>query len=45
MFAGVDAQLAKFKPLWIEEPTCPDDVLGHAAVAKVGDGLAEVGIG
>ena len=24
--------LARFKPLWIEEPTSPDDVLGHAAV-------------
>ncbi|XP_076817035.1 mitochondrial enolase superfamily member 1-like [Clavelina lepadiformis] len=27
-------ELAEFKPLWIEEPTSPDDVLGHAAVAK-----------
>ena len=27
--------LAKFKPLWIEEPTSPDDILGHAAIAKV----------
>jgi L-fuconate dehydratase len=27
-------RLAKFKPLWIEEPTSPDDVLGHAAVRK-----------
>lgn len=26
--------LAQFKPLWIEEPTSPDDVLGHAAVRK-----------
>jgi L-fuconate dehydratase len=26
--------LAEFKPLWIEEPTSPDDVLGHAAIAK-----------
>lgn len=25
--------LAPFKPLWIEEPTSPDDILGHAAVA------------
>mgnify|MGYP001248660964 CR=1 FL=1 len=24
--------LAEFKPLWIEEPTSPDDVLGHAAI-------------
>ena len=30
------AQLARFDPLWIEEPTCPDDVLGHASIrAKV----------
>ena len=27
-------RLAEFKPLWIEEPTNPDDVLGHAAIAK-----------
>ena len=26
--------LAQFKPLWIEEPTSPDDVLGHAAIRK-----------
>jgi L-fuconate dehydratase len=26
--------LAKFNPWWIEEPTSPDDVLGHAAIAK-----------
>jgi L-fuconate dehydratase len=26
--------LAFAKPLWIEEPTCPDDVLGHLAVAQ-----------
>lgn len=26
--------LAKFKPWWIEEPTSPDDVLGHAAIAR-----------
>ena len=26
-------QLAEFKPWWIEEPTSPDDVLGHAAIA------------
>lgn len=26
--------LAKFRPLWIEEPTSPDDVLGHAAIAR-----------
>jgi len=28
------ADLARFRPLWIEEPTSPDDVLGHAAIAK-----------
>ena len=27
-------ELAEFKPLWIEEPTSPDDVLGHAAIRK-----------
>lgn len=27
------AVLSQFKPLWIEEPTSPDDVIGHAAIA------------
>jgi len=27
-------RLAKFDPYWMEEPTSPDDVLGHAAIAK-----------
>ena len=27
-------ELARFKPLWIEEPTSPDDILGHAAIAR-----------
>jgi L-fuconate dehydratase len=27
-------QLAKFRPWFIEEPTSPDDILGHAAIAK-----------
>lgn len=27
-------KLSEFKPLWIEEPTSPDDILGHAAIAK-----------
>ena len=27
-------QLAKYNPWWIEEPTSPDDVLGHAQIAK-----------
>ena len=26
--------LAAFDPWWIEEPTSPDDILGHAAIAK-----------
>ncbi len=26
--------LAEFDPWWIEEPTSPDDVLGHATIAK-----------
>ena len=26
--------LAKFEPWWIEEPTSPDDVLGHATIAR-----------
>ena len=28
-------QLAPFKPLWVEEPTSPDDILGLAKIAKV----------
>ena len=35
-------QLAEFRPMWIEEPTSPDDVLGHAAIAKA---LNPLGIG
>lgn len=27
-------QLAEYNPLWIEEPTSPDDVLGHARIAR-----------
>ncbi|MFI7551448.1 enolase C-terminal domain-like protein [Micromonospora sediminimaris] len=27
-------ELAEFDPYWIEEPTSPDDVLGHGAVRK-----------
>ena len=26
--------LAEFHPLWIEEPTSPDDILGHAAIRR-----------
>ena len=32
-------KLAEFRPLWIEEPTSPDDILGHA---KIRDGVAPV---
>lgn len=28
------AKLARFDPWWIEEPTSPDDVLGHATIAR-----------
>jgi L-fuconate dehydratase len=35
-------QLAEFRPLWIEEPTSPDDVLGHASIARA---LEPLGIG
>lgn len=27
-------RLAEFDPWWMEEPTSPDDVLGHAAIAR-----------
>ena len=27
-------RLAVFNPWWIEEPTSPDDILGHAAIAR-----------
>jgi L-fuconate dehydratase len=36
--------LAKFDPYWMEEPTSPDDVLGHAAIARaVGPVLVATG--
>lgn len=28
------SRLAEFDPAWIEEPTSPDDILGHAAIAR-----------
>jgi L-fuconate dehydratase len=28
------ARLARFDPYWIEEPTSPDDILGHATIAR-----------
>jgi L-fuconate dehydratase len=27
-------RLSEFEPYWMEEPTSPDDVLGHAAIAR-----------
>ncbi|CAA9574759.1 MAG: L-fuconate dehydratase [uncultured Thermomicrobiales bacterium] len=33
--------LARFNPLWIEEPTSPDDILGHAAIARA---VAPIGV-
>ena len=33
--------LAFVKPYFIEEPTCPDDILGHAAIARA---LNKIGI-
>lgn len=34
--------LAKYKPLWIEEPTSPDDIMAHA---KIGRALKKYEIG
>jgi len=33
--------LSRFDPWWIEEPTSPDDVLGHLAIAKA---IAPIGV-
>ncbi|SDE11512.1 L-fuconate dehydratase [Glycomyces harbinensis] len=33
--------LAEFKPHWIEEPTSPDDILGHAAIRRA---VAPIGV-
>ncbi|HEX4796582.1 MAG TPA: enolase C-terminal domain-like protein [Humisphaera sp.] len=33
--------LAEFHPWWIEEPTSPDDVLGHAKIARA---IAPIGV-
>jgi len=35
-------ELASSRPWWIEEPTSPDDVLGHATIARA---VRELGIG
>jgi L-fuconate dehydratase len=34
-------RLAEFRPYWIEEPTSPDDVLGHAAIRRA---VAPIGV-
>ncbi|HEY4232375.1 MAG TPA: enolase C-terminal domain-like protein, partial [Lacipirellulaceae bacterium] len=34
-------ELAEFDPWWVEEPTSPDDVVGHATIAKA---VAPIGI-
>jgi L-fuconate dehydratase len=34
-------ELARFDPWWIEEPTSPDDILGHARIARA---VAPVGV-
>ncbi|MEZ6121215.1 MAG: L-fuconate dehydratase [Pirellulaceae bacterium] len=34
-------EFAKFRPLWIEEPTSPDDVLGHRRIAEA---IAPIGV-
>jgi L-fuconate dehydratase len=35
------AELKQYNPLWIEEPTSPDDVLGHATIARA---VAPIGV-
>ena len=34
-------ELAQFRPYWIEEPTSPDDVLGHSRIARE---IAPIGV-
>jgi len=34
-------ELSRFDPWWIEEPTSPDDVLGHASIARA---IAPIGV-
>ena len=34
-------ELSRFDPWWIEEPTSPDDVLGHATIARA---VAPIGV-
>lgn len=33
--------LAPYRPIWIEEPTSPDDILGHATIARA---VAPIGV-
>jgi len=33
--------LARYRPLWIEEPTSPDDILGHATIRRA---IAPIGV-
>ncbi len=35
------ARLGAYRPLWIEEPTSPDDILGHATIARA---IAPIGV-
>jgi L-fuconate dehydratase len=35
------ASVARFNPLWIEEPTSPDDILGHAKIRRA---IAPIGV-
>ena len=36
-----EARSSQFNLLWIEEPTSPDDVLGHATIARA---VAPIGV-
>ena len=38
---GYIKELAQFDPYWIEEPTSPDDVLGHSEIARA---IAPIGV-
>lgn len=40
---AIDAMktLAEYRPLWIEEPTSPDDILGHRRIAEA---IAPIGV-
>lgn len=38
---GYMKELAEFDPYWIEEPTSPDDVLGHSEIARA---IAPIGV-